>query len=157
MVRTEIKPVINEVGRPVSQGGLYNVIKGPFDSTLVGVVVRKNGAVVEKTAIVGGDLAPKNHFLSGNYLMEGCLKYYNNKLFLIAACREGRDTINKTVFNTYNVTFEPYFSGDWTDGSVTVVNEARTVPVTNGAFSDDFQGEDVHIYKFNKPPRFGGQ
>jgi len=47
------------------------------------------------------------------------------------------------------------------DASVEVVNEdlgpgmPRTVPIVNGTFADTFQGEDVHIYKFTKPARFG--
>jgi hypothetical protein len=39
--------------------------------------------------------------------------------------------------------------------AVEVVNEDRTVNVVNGVFTDTFQGETVHIYKFEKPTRFG--
>jgi hypothetical protein len=31
----------------------------------------------------------------------------------------------------------------------------RQLPVVNGAFTDTFAGEDVHIYRFRKPTRFG--
>ena len=30
-----------------------------------------------------------------------------------------------------------------------------TIPVVDATFIDNFQGEEVHIYKFTKPPRFG--
>ena len=45
--------------------------------------------------------------------------------------------------------------------AVTVVNEdigpgmPRWVPVVDGAFTDTFHGEDVHVYRFTKPARFG--
>jgi hypothetical protein len=79
----------------------------------------------------------------------------------LTACREGRNSITGEPVNNYAVTFRPFFSGVWTDAYVTVLNEdvgpgiPRTIPVVNGTFTDNFQGEDVHIYKFTKPPRYG--
>jgi len=154
---TNVKPVVAEMGL----GEMYGVLRAPYDETVVSAVARKDGTVVERTALVGGDLAPKNHLLSGNYLIEGCVKYYDDHVYLIAACREGRDSITGEPVNNYAVTFRPFFSGDWADMYVTVINEdvgpgiPRTRPVGDGTFTDNFQGEDVHIYKFTKPPRFG--
>jgi hypothetical protein len=163
----DIKPTLMEIGLPLAEGGVNEVIKSEFDDVMVEAVVKLNGEIVERTAFVGGELAPKNHFLSGNYLLEGCVKQvteevgpgvYLEFVYLITACRKGRDTFTHEPFDEYEITFKPYFSGDWLatyverrepDGTFT------QVPVSNGAFADTFVGEDVHIYKFRKPPRFG--
>jgi hypothetical protein len=116
---------------------------------------------------IGGDFAPKNHLCSGEYLMEGCAKLVSEEIgpgtyvdfvYLIAACREGRDSISGDPVNEYDVTFKPYFSGSWFATSVEVIEPDGTptqLPVVNGTFTDTFEGEDVRIYKFQKPPRFG--
>jgi hypothetical protein len=55
--------------------------------------------------------------------------------------------------------FPPYFSTKtpWT-GTVEVVGEedpgggdVRTINIVNGAFTDEFESEEVHIYKFQIP------
>ena len=139
------------------------VLRAPFDDTFVEAVVTHEGAVVERTAFVGGDLAPKNHYCSGRYLLEGCVKYLEEEgpqgltsyVYLVAACREGRDTVTREPENTYEVTFRPYFSGTWAADVVNVINEGRNINVVNGTFTDTFEGEGVHVYKFVKPTRFG--
>ena len=116
---------------------------------------------------MGGDLAPKNHLCSGRYLMEGCVKLVEEEVgpgmffdfvYLIAACREGRDSLTGEPVNEYEVTFKPYFSGSWLATYVEVIEpdgSTTQLPVVNGTFTDTFEGEDVHIYKFTKPARFG--
>ena len=162
-----LKPLIREVGLPRAQGGMKEVLEAPFDDTMVEAIVRFNGGVVERTAFVGGDLGPKNHLCSGRYLMEGCVKDVEEEVgpgitmhftYLIAACREGRDGITGEPVNEYEVTFKPYFSGDWLAAYVLRIEPDGTttqLPLVNGTFTDTFVGEDVHIYKFQKPARFG--
>jgi|GEM_PF-6060296 hypothetical protein len=162
-VEERLKPVIREVGT----GVMAAVLKAPFDDTLVEAIVRHEGDVVERTAIVGGDLAPKNHICSGRYLMEGCAKLVTEEVgpgqfmdfvYFVAACREGRDSLTGEPVNEYQVTFKPFFSGDWLATYVLRIEPDGTttqLPVVNGAFTDTFIGEDVNIYKFQKPPRFG--
>jgi hypothetical protein len=56
------------------------------------------------------------------------------------------------------VTFKPFFSGNWLATYVLRIEPDGTttqLPVVNGAFTDTFVGEDVQIYKFRKPARFG--
>jgi hypothetical protein len=162
-VEGRLKPVIREVGT----GVMPNVLKAAFDDTMVEAVVKKDGTVVERTAIMGGSLTPKSHLCSGRYLMEGCAKLVSEEIgpgtyvdfvYLIAACREGRDSISGEPVNEYDVTFKPYFSGSWFATSVEVIEPDGTptqLPVVNGTFTDTFESEDVRIYKFRKPPRFG--
>ena len=151
----------------LAEGGINEVLKAPFDDTLVEAIVKLNAAVVERTAFVGGDLAPKNHLLSGNYLLEGCLKFvteeeapgvYLDFVYLITANRKGRDSVTHEPFDEYEVTFKPFFSGNWLASYVLRIESDGTttqIPVVNGTFTDTFMGEDVRIYKFTKPPRFG--
>ena len=113
------------------------------------------------SALIGGDLAPKNHFLSDQILMEGCAKRHGGYTYLIVACREGIDQFSTVPAEPYDVTFRPYFSSKtpWT-GTVEVVGEEvptgpRTINITNGTFTDDFVPEQVHIYKFQRPVPFG--
>jgi len=165
--RLAVKPTLVVLGKTFAEGGINEVLKAPFDDTLVEAVVRLNGDVVERTAIVGGDLVPKNHLLSGNYLLEGCLKLvteevgpgvYQDFVYLITANRKGRNSRTHEPFDEYDVTFKPYFSGDWLATYVLRIESDGTtaqIPVVNGTFTDTFMGEDVNIYKFQKPPRFG--
>lgn len=163
----DIKPTLMEIGLRLGEGGVNEVIKSEFDDVMVEAVVKLNGDVVERTAFVGGELAPKNHFLSGNYLMEGCVKkvteevgpgIYLDFVYLITACRKGRDTFTHEPFDEYDVTFKPYFSGEWAPAYVLRIESDGTttqIPVVNATFTDTFMGEDVNIYKFQKPLRFG--
>ena len=108
---------------------------------------------MERSAFVGGELAPKNHFLSDQILMEGCAKRHGGYTYLIVACREGVDQFEPPEEPIiYDVTFRPYFSNKtaWT-GTVDVVGEGRSIPVSGGEFADTFSPEVVHIYKFTRP------
>jgi hypothetical protein len=149
------KPTFNEIG----QGGvMHEVLKGEYDNLLVEVITKQQGVEVERSAFIGGELAPKNHFLSANILMESCVKKYGGFTYLIAACRVGIDQLNPVTPPPYAVTFRPYFSTKttWT-GAVEVVGEEgtggepRTINIVNGAFADEFDPEEVHIYKFQRP------
>jgi hypothetical protein len=150
------KPTFNEIG----QGGImHEVLKSEYDNLLVEVIAERQNFEVERSAFVGGDLAPKNHFLSDGILMEGCAKKYGGYTYLIVACREGIDQFNPITPPPYVVTFRPYFSAKtpWT-GTVEVVGEedpgggqVRTINIVNGAFTDNFDPEEVHIYKFARP------
>jgi hypothetical protein len=163
----DLKPLIREVGRPRAQGGMKEVLEAPFDDAMIEAIVRFDGDVVERTAIVGGDLTPKNHICSGRYLIEGCVKDVEEETsgdgtahftYLIAACREGRNALTGEPENEYEVTFKPCFSGDWLAPSVEGLEPdgpTREIPVVNCTFTDTFVGEDVHIYRFQKPARFG--
>lgn len=77
-----------------------------------------------------------NGYETHNGQMNVMAKYYNNQFYIFAAPR------SKTSQNiTFNVK-----SGT----SVTVVDENRTIPISNGSFTDTFAGETaVHIYKIN--------
>jgi hypothetical protein len=159
-----VKPTLRETGLALAANGVNEVLKAPFDDTMVEAIVKLDGAIVERTAFVGGDLAPKNQFLSSSYLLEGCVKLVTEEVgpgifidfvYLITANRSARNSITHEPFDEYEVKFKPYFSGYWAANTVTVVNEDRTINVVNGTFTDTFMGEDVHIYKFTKPPRFG--
>jgi hypothetical protein len=162
-----VKPTLAVLGNTLAEGGINEVLKAPFDDTLVEAIVKLNAEVVERTALVGGDLAPKNHLLSGNYLLEGCLKLvteeigpgvYQDFVYLITANRKGRDSRTHGPFDEYEVTFKPFFSGNWLATYVLRIESDGTttqIPVVNGTFTDTFMGEDVRIYKFTKPLRFG--
>jgi hypothetical protein len=150
------KPTFNEIG----QGGvMHEVLKGEYDNLLVEVITKQQGFEVERSAFIGGELAPKNHFLSANILMEGCVKKYAGYSYLIVACRVGIDQFNPTTPPPYAVTFRPYFSSKTTwSGTVEVIGEegpgggqVRTIDIVNGTFTDDFDPEEVHIYKFQRP------
>ncbi len=149
------KPTFNEIG----QGGVtHDVLKSEFDNLLVEVITKQQGIEVERSAFVGGELAPKNHFLSNKILIEGCVKKYAGYTYLIVACRVGIDQLNPALPPPYVATFRPYFSSKtpWT-GTVEVVGEEgpgggpRTINIVNGKFSDEFYPEQVHIYKFQRP------
>ena len=121
---------------------------------------------MRRSAFIGGELAPKNHFLSDGILMEGCAKKYGGYTYLIVACREGIDQFNPPEEPIiYDVTFRPYFSSKtpWT-GTVEVVGEedpggggVRTINVVNGTFADEFDPEEVHIYKFARPAPYAAE
>jgi hypothetical protein len=149
------KPTFNEIGQ---NGVMHEIMKGEYDNLLVEVIIKQQGIEVERSAFVGGELAPKNHFLSNQILMEGCAKKYGGHTYLIVACRVGIDQLNPATPPPYEATFRPYFSNKttWT-GTVEVVGEeapgggVRTIDIVNGAFTDEFDPEVVHIYKFQKP------
>jgi hypothetical protein len=152
------KPTFNEIGQ---NGLMHEALKAEHDNLLVEVITKKQGIEVERSAFVGGELAPKNHFLSANILMEGCAKKYGGYTYLIVACREGIDQWAPPPNIPYAVTFRPYFSNKttWT-GTVEVVGEEgpggepRTINIVNGAFTDNFFPEEVHIYKLERPSPF---
>jgi hypothetical protein len=166
-----VKPVIREMGHSlgdVGEEGVEELLTAPFDDLMVEAVVTEDEDIVERTAIIGGDLAPKNHYCSGRYLIEACAKYMEEEgpmgvtpyVYLIVACRDGRVTVKPgdppSSYNEYEVTFRPYFSGTWGAATVEVVNESRSVSVVNGAFTDTIISEGVHIYKFEKPSKVTG-
>jgi len=155
------KPTFNEIG----QGSLmHGVLKGEYDNILAEVETRPlgGGDVIEKSVFIGGELAPKNHYLSDQILMEGCAKRYGGYTYLIVARREGIDQYQPS-FTPVEVTFRPYFSSKspWT-GTVEVVGEegpggVRTINIINGGFTDQFVQEEVHIYKFVRPAPYVGE
>jgi hypothetical protein len=155
------KPMFNEIG----QGGImHDVLKAEYDNILVEVITRPYGGgnAIEKSVFIGGELAPKNHFLSDQILMEGCPKKHGGYTYLIVARREGIDQYQPN-FTPIEVTFRPYFSSKtpWT-GTVEVVGEegpggVRTINIINGGFTDQFVQEEVHIYKFARPAPYAGE
>ncbi len=65
-------------------------------------------------------------------------KYYNNQFYILAGARS---TASQNT--TFTLAGAP-------SGTVTVVNENRTIPLNNGTFTDTFAGESaIHIYKVN--------
>jgi hypothetical protein len=93
------------------------------------------------TALGYATVSPASQTFGG---IETLTKYHNGHFYIFADTRES-ETKTK-IPATFTI-------GGRTATSVTVVNENRIIPVTNGVFTDTFAtGATVHIYEVNSEP-----
>jgi hypothetical protein len=73
-----------------------------------------------------------------NNLVNSMVKYYNNQFYIFAAPKA-----SSLPSITFTIAGSP-------SGVITVINENRTIPLSNGSFTDTFANDNtIHIYRVN--------
>ena len=105
-------------------GAMYSAIKST------------NSEILSLAPVINAPFA--NGYVSSSGSMSVMAKYYNSHFYIFAIPHaSGSQHISFTLAGSPNTT-------------VSVMNEGRSIPVTNGVFSDTFTDENtVHIYEVN--------
>jgi hypothetical protein len=111
-------------------------LREPAYAAVRAAVKRTNQLVTQLAPVLNAPFA--DGFVSADPPVRTMAKSHNNKYYVFAGSKE-------------NVASTPTFSlSDVDSGTATVIGENRTIPISNGRFSDSFpDGDAIHIYRID--------
>jgi hypothetical protein len=111
-------------------------LREPAYAAVRAAVKRTNQLVTQLAPVLNAPFA--DGFVSAGLSVRTMAKFHDNKYYVFAGSKENKASTSTLSLSGVNT------------GTATVVGENRTIPISNGRFSDSFaDGNAIHIYRID--------
>ena len=116
----------------------FHSLREPAYAAVRAAVKRTNQLITQLAPVLNAPFA--DGFVGDSPSVRTMVKFYNNKYYVFAGSKENEASMPSLSLSGVG------------SGTATVIGEDRTIPISNGRFSDHFaDGNAIHIYRIDHP------